>query len=255
MYCVIRNIFIICLLKVLLSVLQIRYTCLVQVDHYPMKKTAMTLLACAALGVAYGQEEQQKSGFGLEVNAAYNFALKDIRKAEEGVPAFKVDTYGVDLTALYAINEHHAVNIRFGYAMGEEEHAIDLGSDYYLINAKGEVRNIYIMPGYRLTTPLNDSLYFFGGVNVGLAQTKVKEEISFAGVSESETKSKWGFAWSAEVGLSQKVSQTGAVTLSVQLLQLLGRPDFGADYGDGYESDKVENQLSLGVRLGYSCQF
>lgn len=36
-----------------------------------MKKTAMTLLACAVLGIAYGQEEQQKSGFGLEVDAAY----------------------------------------------------------------------------------------------------------------------------------------------------------------------------------------
>ncbi len=36
-----------------------------------MKKTAITLLACASLGIAYGQEEQQKSGFGLEVDAAY----------------------------------------------------------------------------------------------------------------------------------------------------------------------------------------
>ena len=89
-----------------------------------MKKTAITLLACAALGAAYGQEEQQKSGFGLELNAAYNFALKDIVKAEDGVPAYSVDTYGVDLTAVYAFNKHHAVNIRFGYTTGDDEHTL-----------------------------------------------------------------------------------------------------------------------------------
>lgn len=218
-----------------------------------MKKTAMTLLACAALGVAYGQDEHQKSGFGLEVNAAYNFALKDISKAEEGVPAFRVDTYGVDLTALYAINEHHAINIRFGYATGDDEHTLYDSYKGIVIsdNIKVEVQNIYIMPGYRLKTSLNDSLSFFGGVNVGLAQTKGKIEESFVGESYSESKSKWGFAWSAEIGLAQKIANTGSVTLSVQLMQLLGRPDFG----DEYESARAESQLNLGVRLGYSCQF
>ena len=49
-----------------------------------MKKTFITLLACAALGAAYGQETQGESGFGLEINAAYNFALRDIVKFEEG---------------------------------------------------------------------------------------------------------------------------------------------------------------------------
>ena len=252
MCCVICNIFIICLLKVLLSVLQIRYTCLVQVDHYSMKKTAMTLLACAALGVAYGQEEQQKSGFGLELNAAYNFALKDIVKAEDGVPAYSVDTYGVDLTAVYAFNKHHAVNIRFGYTTGDDEHTLYGYDDGEFVSEriKVELENIYIMPGYRLTTSLNDSLSFFGGVNVGLAQTKGKIEDNYMGATYTESKSKWGFAWSAEIGLSQKVTKTGSVTLALQLQGLCGRPKY-EELADG----KPENQLYLGVRLGYSCQF
>ena len=233
-----------------LCVFQIRYTHFVQVDHYPMKKTAITLLACAAFGVAYGQEEQQKSGFGLELNAAYNFALKDISKAEEGIPAFRADTYGVDLTAVYAFNKNHAVNIRFGYTTGDDEHTF-YEPGYYPENLKVEVQNIYIMPGYRLTTPLNDSLSFFGGVNMGLAQTKGKIEDSWLEGSFSESKSKWGFAWSVELGVSQKVTETGSVTLALQLQGLYGRPDFG----DEGESAKAESQLNLGVRLGYSCQF
>ena len=216
-----------------------------------MKKTAMTLLACAAFGVAYGQEEQQKSGFGLELNAAYNFALKDIVKEEGAIPAYTVDTYGVDLTAVYAFNKNHAVNIRFGYATGDDEQTIYY--EYHPLNGKVEVQNIYIMPGYRLTTPLNDSLSLFTGVNLGLAQTKGKLEISdsFGGVSKSE--SEWGFAWSAEIGLAQEVSNTGSLTLALQLQGLYGRPYF--KMFNGLVDGKPESQLNLGVRLGYSCRF
>ena len=91
----------------------------------------MTLLACAALGAAYGQEGQQKSGFGLELNAAYNFALKDIYEFDvDGIQNPKVDTYGVDMTAVYAFNKNHAVNIRFGYTTGDDEHTLYF-YDYY----------------------------------------------------------------------------------------------------------------------------
>ena len=106
------------------------------------------------------------------------------------------------------------------------------------------------MPGYRLTTPLNDSLSFFGGVNVGLAQTRIEVEASGNLASISETKNKWGFAWSAEVGVAQKVTNTGSVTLAVQLQGLYGRPHF-----DEVAEGKPDSQLNLGVRLGYSCQF
>ena len=213
----------------------------------------MTLLACAALGAAYGQDEQQKSGFGLELNAAYNFALKDMYKFDSSeIPNLEADTYGVDLTAVYAFNKNHAVNIRFGYTTGDDEHTV-YGYDYYdefvSIKYKGEVENIYIMPGYRLTTSLNDSLSLFTGVNVGLARTKAKFEESYDNYSAS--KSKWGFAWSVELGVSQKVTNTGSLTLALQLQGLHGRPDFG----DEEESDKTESQLNLGVRLGYSCRF
>ena len=217
-----------------------------------MKKTAMTLLACAALGVAYGQDEQQKRGFGLEVNAAYNFALRDLSEGNAEVLTYSVDTYAVDLTALYAINQHHAVNIRFGYTTGDDEHTVYYGYEDYVfpVNVKAELKNIYIMPGYRLTTPLTDSLNFFGGVNVGVAQTKGKLEASAYGKTLSEKKDKWGFAWSAEVGAAQKVSGTGSLTLALQMQGLYGRPTF-----DQVLAGKTGIQLNLGVRLGYSCQF
>ena len=213
-----------------------------------MKKTAITLLACAALGVAYGQDEQQKSGFGLELNAAYNFALKDISKANNEYPSISVDTYGVDLTALYRLDKHSTLNIRFGWTTGDED--TDFLYDGSPDSLKTELTNIYIMPGYRYTGEITNGLSFFGGANVGLAHTKAKLEETYYGETWSENKSKWGFAWSAEVGLSQRVTNTGSVTLALQLQGLCGRPKYEELY-DG----KPENQLNLGVRLGYSCQF
>ena len=221
-----------------------------------MKKTAITLLACAVLGIAYGQEEQQKSGFGLEVNAAYNFALRDLSEGSAEVPAYSIDTYGVDLTALYAFNKHHAVNIRFGYTAGDDANTVYydgyINGDYIIVpaNVKAEFENIYIMPGYRLTMLLTDSLNFFGGVNAGLAQTKGKLEASAYGKTLSEKKDKWGFAWSAEVGVAQEVTETGSVTLALQLQGLYGRPTFGQVL-----VGRSSSQLNLGVRLGYSCRF
>ena len=230
------------------SVLRIRYTCCVQVDNYSMKKTAITLLACAALGVAYGQEEQQKSGFGLELNAAYNFALRDIMKFGGGSNP-KVNTYGADLTALYSFNKHHAVNIRFGWTTGDD--TIDENGDGYSFSDKYEVQNLYIMPGYRYTGNISDSLHFFGGANLGIAQTKLTDKWaeSYEGetISEKEDKSKWGLAWSVEAGVMQDITERSKVTLAVQLMGLSGRPTV-------YE-EKAETQLNLGVRLGYSCQF
>ena len=237
-------------------VFQIRYTRAVRTDNFPMKKTLTTLLACVTLGMAYGEEAGQKDGFGLELNAAYNFALRDVYKYDEGSSP-KVNTYGIDLTALYALNENHSFNIRLGWTTGDD--SISESEEGFNTTDKWEVQNIYIMPGYRYTTKLTDSLSLFAGANIGLAQTKVtsKYSSSWEGVSEGEKddKSKWGFAWSAEIGLQQKITETGHITLGVQLMQLLGRPDFGGDDGEGYESDKTESQLNLGVRLGYSCQF
>ena len=221
-----------------------------------MKKTALTLLACAALGIAYGQEEQKKSGFGLEVNAAYNFALRDLSEGSEEVPAYSVDTYGVDLTAFYAFNKHHTVNIRFGYTTGDDANTVYydgyMNGDYFVVpaNVKAELENIYIMPGYRLTMPLTDSLDLFGGANVGVAQTKGKLEASAYGKTLSESKDKWGFAWSAEVGLAQEVTSTSSVTVALQMQGLYGRPTF-----DRVLVGRSSSQLYLGVRLGYSCQF
>lgn len=202
-------------------------------------------MACATLGMAYGEEAGQKDGFGLELNAAYNFALKDIYKYDEGSSP-KVNTYGVDLTALYAVNQNNSFNLRIGWTTGDD--SISMSEEDWSATDKWEVQNIYIMPGYRYTGQITEGLGFFGGANLGLAQTKVTNKYTDPELSEKISKSKWGFAWSAEVGLQQKVTKTGHITLAVQLMQLLGRPEYGPD-------DKTESQLNLGVRLGYSCQF
>ncbi len=219
-----------------------------------MKKTFITLLACTALGAAYGVENTEK-GFGLEVNAAYNFALKDIVTAGDDEPGFKVNTYGIDLTAMYTVDKRNSFNVRFGWATGEEEKSLpglyerlDGQGGPFSLTEKVEVQNIYIMPGYRYTGAVNETLSLFGGVNVGVAQVKGKGTVSGGGISESINVDKWGFAWSVELGVKQQVTENGHITLALQLQ--------GMDATPKYEGEKIgERQINLGLRLGYSAQF
>ncbi len=184
--------------------------------------------------------------WSLEIAGSYNFALKDLMKWE-GSSNPKVNTYGVDLTALYALNEKHSLNIRLGWATGDDT----LKESYmgFSESDKYEVQNIYIMPGYRFTGNITEKLHFFGGANLGIAQTKVTNKETWTGGGEKYNKSKWGFAWSIEAGLAQDITKRSKVTLAVQLMGLTGRPDI---YGDG---DKPKSQMNLGLRLGYSYTF
>ncbi len=216
-----------------------------------MKKTLITMMACVVLGAACGAAENTEKGFGLEVNAAYNFALKDIASDL----ALKVDTYGLDLTAVYRIDKHNSVNLRFGWATGDNDDNVwfsdvDLGA--YSVNEKVEITNITIMPGYRYTTAVIDSMDFFWGINAGLVRTEAELTASLYGLaSASMKKDEWNFAWSTEVGIAQKVSEHSKLTLALQLQGLYAQPSYNED-GEEY---KPSSQLQLGVRVGYSCQF
>ena len=226
-----------------------------------MKKTLTTLLACAVLGAAYGQDEQQKSGFGIELNAAYNFALKDLYKydADDHASNPKVNTYGFDVTTMYALDQNNILNLRIGWATGDDSVRVSPVPSYSVTD-KWEVQNIYFMPGYRFTEEVADGLKLFAGANVGLAQTEITRKRSWSssgidpnpGGCDKTTKSKWGFAWSAEIGVQQAVCKSGSISFAVQMQGLTGRPNFG-DPVNG--PDKTRHQLDLGLRLGYSCQF
>ena len=234
-----------------------------------MKKTLTTLLACATLGLAYGQETASNATqekFGMEINAVYNFGLKDLYKydSEDHMSNPEVNTYGFDVTTFYALDENNVLNLRIGWATGDDSvsgtESLPLGLDdeaTVTTTHKWEVQNIYFMPGYRYTGEVADGLKLFAGANIGLAQTNVTRKETLTGFwgadpCDKETKSKWGFAWSAEIGLQQAVCESGSISFAVQLQGLMGRPNFGEPY-DG--TDKVQHQLNLGLRLGYSCQF
>ncbi len=212
-------------------------------------------MACVALGATCGAAENTEKGFGLEVNGAYNFALKDIADIE-GSGGFKVDTYGLDLTAVYRIDKHNSVNLRFGWATGDNDDNIadyEYEGGYIYENWKAEVTNITIMPGYRYTTAVTDSMDFFCGANAGLVRTEVEatETVNtFRGIfSASEKENEWNFAWSTEVGITQKMFVNGKLTLALQLQGLCAQPYFK------YFGGESDSQLQLGVRAGYSCQF
>ncbi len=220
-----------------------------------MKKTLITVMACVALGAACGAAESTEKVFGLEVNSAYNFALKDIADIEDS-GGFKVDTYGLDLTAVYRIDKHNSVNLRFGWATGDNDASFlsyDENVGNYDDHWKAEITNITIMPGYRFTTAVTDSMDFFCGVNAGLVRTEAEATETantLRGIlSVSEKEDEWNFAWSMEVGITQKVSAHGKLALALQLQGLRAQPYFK------YFGGEPNSQLQLGVRAGYSCQF
>ncbi len=241
------------------------YNNAVNSDAYIMKKTLITLLACATLGFAYGEDGQKSSGFGLEVNGGYNFALKDFVKLDYGSNP-KIDTYGVDISAVYAFNENHSINLRFGWAMGDDTvgwSESDAEEGVYSYSGsesdKYELRTISIMPGYRYTHRIGDKGHAFFGVNAGIAQVHCKDtwsgyftetyngEVQSDSDGDSLKKDKWGFAWSAEVGCGYAITPKSNIQLSVQLMHYTTRLK--------YEGSKSEAQLSIGTRIGCNIIF
>lgn len=180
------------------------------------------------------------SPWAVEIGGVYRWAAKDIAKGADE----DVDVWGGEITGIYKLTENHAITLRFGYHGGEEsetttvvsrpevfEPVID-NSDiapegqipeyegdtiYSRDKAKVEVSSLYLMPGYRYTGAICDSVSWYAGANVGIAYTKGKyswsefESVNGDPICDESGKGSdkdWGLAASAEIGLQYHITDS-----------------------------------------------
>lgn len=181
----------------------------------------------------------------LEIAAAYNFASRDLYGGAFNSGSKSIDTYGVDLTAVHSFTPNHAVTLRMGYTYGSEVER-PLG-----LRLRQQVETFSIMPGYRYTMPVSDTVSVFVGANVGAARLRLSDSmaINANGWSVKDDDSAWGFAYSAELGISKKLCDTVSVFAAYQFSGNTAKPAFWGGYVD------IHQQTYHGVRAGVSIKF
>lgn len=154
----------------------------------------------------------------VEVAGVYTAALNDVVTGIDGI-----DTWGVDLTFVYDLCPNWSVNLRGGWANGDDDDN-DLETTVWSI-----------MPGVRYTAPITEELSWFAGANIGAANVEYEQ----LDVSEDE----WGFAYSAELGLRYDLTENLYV--------------FGAVQGNGNLAEPLNaaQQYGVGARAGLGWKF
>ena len=141
------------------------------------------------------------SPWSLELAASYTWAVPDIN--QYSIPCKEIKSIGADITAVYSITDNHAATLRFGYTWGGEKFADGYGiTDLDNFWNKTRIHTFTLMPGYRYTAPITESVSWFVGANIGIANASVKETWYASSMRyDAYHKSAWGFAYSAEIGL------------------------------------------------------
>ena len=139
------------------------------------------------------------SPWSIELAATYTWGVPDIYQYVS--PCQEIKSIGADITGVYAIDEHNAVTLRFGYTWGGEKFAWD---EEWI---KTRIHTFSLMPGYRYTSPICDQLSWFVGANVGIANASYKITEYDQEDKDSAHKSGWGFAYSAEIGLRYELTE------------------------------------------------
>lgn len=183
------------------------------------------------------------SPWSMEIGGVYRCAAEDIVDGGD-----EIDLWGGDITAIYKLDDHHSVNLRFGYNYGDVTESGSYGpqEDWY---NKTEVRNFYIMPGYRYTDSICDCASWYVGANIGASNMKVKVSGIDNDILEhySDSDKDWGFAASAELGLQYHISDAVYLYGAYQYWMST------AEVGDG--EIKTEKQHYHSVTAGIGINF
>ena len=117
---------------------------------------------------------------------------------------------------------------------------------------KTRIHTFNFMPGYRYTCGLTKDLSLYAGVNAGIANASNKfglymEDTRLLGVHDSA----WGFAYSAELGLSYAVTPTVNVFAAYQFSGNTAKCKLRSEYGDV----TAKRQHYHGIRTGVGFRF
>lgn len=103
------------------------------------------------------------SSFGIEIGGNYI----DIDKDD-----IEMDIAGFDVAGVYNINENWSLNLRFSYSCGDRTFYDPISTDHDEV----ELSHWTIAPGVRYTAAITDTLNWYIGANVGIAQTELTDK-------------------------------------------------------------------------------
>lgn len=195
--------------------------------------------------VMAGTYSETISPYSIELGVGYNFAARDIVKVD-GASSPRVDTLGIDITGVYAVNDNSSYNLRFGFASGSDD------VHYDFVKSDVRINNFFLMPGYRYTHRLGDYVSGYIGANIGVINESIKLKLSSPNdrYTQRYHGSEFGFAYSAEVGLRYMISQHFDVFLAYQFFGSTAEPGLN---GEPHSSTRA--QLYHSVRAGVSFDF
>lgn len=220
------------------------------------------------------------SPWAVEIGGVYRWATKDIAKGADE----DVDVWGGEITGIYKLTENHAITLRFGYNGGDVEETTtyeywpemdfdqqpmndgyandypnkrpEYPAEYSRDKDKVEVSSLYLMPGYRYTGAICDSVSWYVGANVGIAYTKAKYSWSeFASVDGDQyhedsgkiSDKDWGLAASAEIGLQYHITDSVYLFGAYQYWASTAQPE-----KDGYKMKKQHyHTVNAGVGINF----
>lgn len=181
----------------------------------------------------------------VEIGVSNNWAARDILKPGH---SGHVDTIGTDITLVHAFNEHHAVDLRFGYAWGHG--CAHFNSEDSELRYRSHTFSL--MPGYRFTTALTDKVSAFVGANVGVVNSSLKGAAIVSDIARVKGHdSDWGFGYSAEVGLRYALCETMDLFVAYQFSGNTARPKLR----DEGAVESAKRQVYHGVRAGVGIKF
>ena len=198
-------------------------------------------------------EAKTQSPLSMELSSGYNFALREVTKDVEGAP--KINTVGLTFSGVYRLSAKDALVANLSYATGSKsESGIDIDDEgSYKFTDDYTLDTYALTVGYRRMFDLNDKISAFVGVNLGIANNRVKvKEDDSDGFEMTIKGSAYGFAYSLEAGVDYAVTENANIFLIGQFAGNTASPEYkiyGVKIADGCD------QLNLALRVGVRCSF
>ena len=227
------------------------------------------------------------SVWSWEVAGSYSWGANKPYDLAGDVRQKKVNTVGADITLVRQLPsvgwfKDHALFLRLGYNWGDRTWGLGEG-----LSTKFRAHSFTVMPGYRMTHKITDSLSYHIGGSLGITNRSDKAEFTdlepiypawqqqgitadgvalpigqtvridggqmdgVRSVTRSSSKSAVGFAASLELGLRYAINPCWDVFCAYQVTVNTARTKFNIDG----TTVKTKSQLYHGVRLGFGRKF
>lgn len=203
--------------------------------------------------------ESSAGAFSLEVSGAANFALTQFFDDMQEERNATLNTYGGDISALYACDKNYSLIIRLGYAGGSADASIiDSwvgGSDSHYFDY--DLNTFYLTAGVRYTADITEKASLFVGLNMGAINHSIKSKTTslyLAGdyrefSTYAEHASGWGIVYAAEAGCTIDLSKNTYLMLAYQFSISSATPEIGS--GEGAITADFQSYHTVRIGVGF----